>query len=189
MDDGARVEKPAGIFAPDAQQIRAVSAADVETGFFKQRCSAQSFLLTLTENHHLLKSRSVFFMGVFDINSKATKTDSLSFRDYWYLQYCLVTGLSMAETSPPKVLVTFKGICDAPIMKNKSFNVKRTDTVADLLKAIRKSLQLASTDSLYIFINQAFSPSLDHTVGTLKDCYAANDEKLFIYYSMTPAYG
>lgn len=95
----------------------------------------------------------------------------------------------MTEAAPTKVTVTFKALGDAPIMKNKSFSVKRTDTIADVLKAIRKSLQLSSTDSMYIFINQAFSPSMDHSVGMLKDCYAPNEEKLFIYYSTAPAYG
>lgn len=86
-----------------------------------------------------------------------------------------------------KVTIMFKAVGDAPILKIKTFNVKRTDTVADLLKAIRK--QLNYTESLHIFINQAFSPSLDNTVDIIKECYAPNDEKLIIYYSTSPAWG
>lgn len=98
-------------------------------------------------------------------------------------------SLDKMITDPHKLTVMFKAVGNAPVMKNKQFIVKRTDTVADLLRAIRKGLGLNATDSLHIFVNQAFSPSLDHTVEILKENYAANDEKLILFYSTTPAWG
>lgn len=86
-----------------------------------------------------------------------------------------------------KITVVFKAVGEAPSMKVNSFRVNENDTVFRLLQVIRKQLKL--TEPIHLFVNQAFSPSLEHTVKILKDCYAPNDEKLFIYYSITPAWG
>ncbi|KAI6217419.1 hypothetical protein M3Y95_01217100 [Aphelenchoides besseyi] len=36
-------------------------------------------------------------MGAYELTGEPTKPDSLSSYEYWYLQYCLITGLYMLE--------------------------------------------------------------------------------------------
>jgi len=49
-------------------------------------------------------------MSVYDINSKPTNPDSLSFFGYWYLQYCLTTGLYMLEPWERKLFNSIAGL-------------------------------------------------------------------------------
>ncbi|KAI6202675.1 Ubiquitin-like protein ATG12 [Aphelenchoides fujianensis] len=152
-------------------------------------------------------------MGVYDLNSKPTKPEELSSFEYWYLQYCLTTGLYMLEPwerklfntvavstflfaamsaeppAPSKITVLLKAVGNTPILKQKNWNVDPTRTVAWLVSFVKTQLQLGPADSLFVFVNQSFSPSPDHTVGDLHNCYAPGAQKLVIQYSTTNAWG
>ncbi|KAF1762339.1 hypothetical protein GCK72_010601 [Caenorhabditis remanei] len=91
-----------------------------------------------------------------------------------------------------KVTIKLKNIGDAPVLKNKKLIVKSTDTLASLSKVLRKLLNLPLNDSLFLYIDNAFAPSLDCTFESLSRCYSVRstgDEVLEIQYSITPAYG
>ncbi|KAI6202820.1 Ubiquitin-like protein ATG12 [Aphelenchoides besseyi] len=138
-------------------------------------------------------------MGAYELTGEPTKPDSLSSYEYWYLQYCLITGLYMLEPWERKLFnvvaittlafVFSIAVGGAPILKNKSWKVDDSRTIAWIITFLKKELSLGPTDSLFVFVNQAFSPSPDHTVGDLYKSYSSASPKLTLYYSTTNAWG
>ena len=57
-----------------------------------------------------------------------------------------------------------------------------------ILAFIRKYLKLEPQDNLFVYVNQAFSPSPDQTVTNLAECFG-QDNKLVLYYSRSQAWG
>ena len=94
---------------------------------------------------------------------------------------------SMSEPQP-KINLLLKAVGDAPIMKQKNWAVEGNHTVAWLVAFIKKYLNVDSSTSLFLFVNQAFSPSPDHTLSSLHQCFTTSD-KLVIHYSTTNAWG
>ena len=66
--------------------------------------------------------------------------------------------------------------------------VDRDKQISWIIAFIRKYLKFQAHESLYLYVNQAFSPSPDQTVGNLADCFA-QDNKLVLYYSRGQAWG
>lgn len=93
----------------------------------------------------------------------------------------------MAQDQPPKVIVMFKQIGDAPILKENLQKVKinSSDKVARLVTHLTKCLK---RDQLFIYVRGAFSPSLEDRVGALHQAYAV-DGRLVVNYAITPAWG
>lgn len=87
-----------------------------------------------------------------------------------------------------KIDVLLKATGDAPIMKKKKWAVERTKTMGGIAEFIRKYLKYSSSDSLFIYINQSFSPAPDVVVGTLYDCFGS-DGKLILHYCKSQAWG
>ena len=87
-----------------------------------------------------------------------------------------------------KVEVRLQAAGDAPIMKAKKYMVDRDKPISWIITFIRKYLKLQVSESLYVYVNQAFSPSPDQTVGNLADCFS-QDNKLVLYYSRGQAWG
>jgi ubiquitin-like protein ATG12 len=87
-----------------------------------------------------------------------------------------------------KVEVILKAVGDAPIMKQRKYAVATNRNVAWILAFIRKYLKLQEEDSLFLYVNQCFAPSPDHTVDSLSQCFGANG-KLVLHYSTTQAWG
>ncbi|CAO1614689.1 unnamed protein product [Sympodiomycopsis kandeliae] len=90
-----------------------------------------------------------------------------------------------------KVLVRFKAIGSAPIMKNNAFRItafNRFQAVIQFLKKELGSSANAAAGSLFLYINNSFSPSPDDTVGNLFKCFGT-DGHLIVNYSTTPAFG
>lgn len=95
----------------------------------------------------------------------------------------------MAETGPvSKVEVRLQATGDAPIMKQKNYKVDGEKRIDWVIAFIRKYLKLEDTDNLFVYVNQAFSPSPDQTVGNLCECFGT-DGKLILYYSKIQAWG
>ena len=92
------------------------------------------------------------------------------------------------KKSSAKVEVRLQAAGDAPIMKQKNYNVDRDKQISWIIAFIRKYLKSQPHESLYLYVNQAFSPSPDQTVGNLADCFA-QDNKLVLYYSRNQAWG
>ena len=104
-----------------------------------------------------------------------------------------------------KVEVRLQAAGDAPIMKQRNYNVSRASAsiaqcsiapfqvdkekqISWIIAFVRKYLKFQPHESLYLYVNQAFSPSPDQTVGNLAECFA-QDNKLVLYYSRGQAWG
>lgn len=89
-----------------------------------------------------------------------------------------------------KVVVIFKNVANAPILKQSKFKVSTSKTVASMIELLRKAAtgKIDIGQSVFIYINQSFAPSLDQTVQNLFDCYAC-DNKLVLHYAITTAWG
>ena len=87
-----------------------------------------------------------------------------------------------------KVEVLLRPTGDAPILKKKKWQVDRNQTIGYVNGFIRSLLKMDTSDSLFLYINQAFAPSLDREIGSLFDCYES-DGKLILHYAKTQAWG
>lgn len=105
-----------------------------------------------------------------------------------------------------KVVVNFKPIGSAPVLARSVFQISATQKFDYLVIWLRKKLKVSETDSVFLYVNQSFAPSLEEVVGNLHrvssgasqsvlaqqaniiQCFKTNDQ-LVISYSMTPAFG
>ncbi|CAH1794358.1 unnamed protein product [Owenia fusiformis] len=87
-----------------------------------------------------------------------------------------------------KIDVLLKSAGDAPIMKKKKWAVDPTKKIGWVIEFMRKYLKFEPEDSLFLYVNQSFSPSLDVELGTLYDCFST-DGKLVLHYCRTQAWG
>jgi len=87
-----------------------------------------------------------------------------------------------------KIELRLQAAGDAPIMKQKKYTVDGKKQISWILAFIRKYLKLEPQDNLFVYVNQAFSPSPDQTVNNLAECFG-QDNKLVLYYSRSQAWG
>jgi len=92
-------------------------------------------------------------------------------------------------TKSLKVEVRLQAAGDAPIMKQKNYKVDGEKKISWIIQFIRKYLKLEPADSLFLYVNQAFSPSPDQTVSNLNECFGSTDNKLVLYYSRSECWG
>jgi len=88
-----------------------------------------------------------------------------------------------------KVEFLLKAVAPAPILKQKKFILEGSKDVAYLCGLLRKMIALPPDQSLFIYVNECFAPSPDHTIQILKDCFAPGEHKLVLHYSTTHAWG
>ncbi|XP_075247891.1 autophagy protein 12-like [Convolutriloba macropyga] len=87
-----------------------------------------------------------------------------------------------------KIEIMFQSVGSAPILKQKKFKVDPFKTIEFLQSTLKRLLKLSEHDSLFLYVNQAFAPSLDSVLKHLHDCYNI-DGKLMIHYCTTQAWG
>ncbi|KJH52836.1 Mov34/MPN/PAD-1 family protein [Dictyocaulus viviparus] len=75
-----------------------------------------------------------------------------------------------------KVTILLRAVGDAPILKQKKFSVDASRTVAWFTQVIKKMIALADDQTLHMYISQTFAPSPDHSLGSLRDCYAVRSD-------------
>lgn len=92
------------------------------------------------------------------------------------------------KTLSSKIDVLLKPAGNAPILKKKKWAVDRQKQIAWISEFIRKFIRTETEDSVFVYVNQSFSPSPDTEIGTLFDCFGS-DGKLVIYYCRTQAWG
>lgn len=90
--------------------------------------------------------------------------------------------------SSSKIDVLLKPAGNAPILKKKKWTVDRHKQIGWICDFIRKLIRTETEDSVFVYVNQSFSPSPDTEMGTLFDCFGS-DGKLVIYYCRTQAWG
>jgi len=100
-----------------------------------------------------------------------------------------------ASASPPqeklnnmKVDILLKPAGDAPIMKKKKWTVDRSKRIAWVSDFIKKYIKSDPSESLFLYVNQAFAPSPDTDIGSVFDCFGS-DGKLVLHYCRTQAWG
>lgn len=87
-----------------------------------------------------------------------------------------------------KVVVRFKGVGNAPIMKQNMYKITATNRFQAVIQFLRKELGWQSGESLFLYINSTFSPAPDDTVLSLYKSFST-EGYLIVNYSTTPAWG
>lgn len=92
--------------------------------------------------------------------------------------------------SKEKIVFILRAAGGAPILKRKKWEVPRSKTIGYVANFLRNHLQLdsAAQDQLFLYVNQAFAPAFDTTIGAVNDCFNS-DGALVIHYTLTPAWG
>ncbi|KAI5122828.1 hypothetical protein M0805_003123 [Coniferiporia weirii] len=87
-----------------------------------------------------------------------------------------------------KVVVRFKAVGNAPIMKQNFYKITASNRFQTVIQFLRKELGWKSGDALFTYINLAFSPAPDDTVSNLFKSFQT-DGHLIVNYSTTAAWG
>lgn len=94
----------------------------------------------------------------------------------------------MAEEDEIKVKLHFVAVGAAPIMKKTKFQISAEHRFASVSSFLRKMLKLQSGQSLFLYCNSSFVPSMDQPLLDLRDAFAVRDE-LVVHYSLQEAWG
>ncbi|KAF8629515.1 hypothetical protein AX17_005641 [Amanita inopinata Kibby_2008] len=92
------------------------------------------------------------------------------------------------QKDPVKVVVRFKAVGNAPIMKQNFYKITSSNRFQAVIQFLRKELGWATNEPLFTYINLAFSPAPDDTVSNLYKSFAT-DGHLIVNYSTTQAWG
>ncbi|GAQ90894.1 autophagy-related protein 12 [Klebsormidium nitens] len=84
-----------------------------------------------------------------------------------------------------KVVVLFRATGDAPILKVSKFKIGAAERFAKVIEFLRKQIH---RDTLFVYINSAFSPNPDELVADLFDNFAL-EGKLVVNYACSLAWG
>jgi len=87
-----------------------------------------------------------------------------------------------------KVDLLLKAAGDAPIMKQKLWKVEPSKEITWVVQFIRRYCKLDPSESLFVYVSQAFSPAPDQTIGNLLQCFGS-EGKLVLHYCKTQAWG
>ncbi|KAK9798493.1 hypothetical protein WJX73_000975 [Symbiochloris irregularis] len=82
------------------------------------------------------------------------------------------------------VVVHLQAIGDAPLLKHQAFKVGAAEPFAKVAETLRKRTK---KDRLFLYLNQAFCPSLEESVGALYQAYGS-EGRLYVQYATTPAW-
>jgi len=87
-----------------------------------------------------------------------------------------------------KVTIHLRATGDAPILKRNKFKVSGGNNFAGLIELLRKQLRFKENETLFLFVNTAFSPSPEEVIWDVYECFKTENE-LVINYSTVDAYG
>ncbi|KAK2613068.1 Ubiquitin-like protein [Conoideocrella luteorostrata] len=88
-----------------------------------------------------------------------------------------------------KVVVKFKPVGSAPSLTQELCKISATRKFEEVVRYLRRKLKCKDTDSVFLYVNSAFAPSLDEVVGNLHQCFKNTQDQLIVAYSTTPAFG
>lgn len=104
-----------------------------------------------------------------------------------------------------KVVVRFKAVGAAPSLAQDLCKISAERKFEEVVRYLRRKLRCGDTDSVFLYVNSAFAPSLDEVVGNLHQvcsrvalghdranttqCFKNAHDQLVVAYSMTPAFG
>ncbi|KAL6902777.1 ubiquitin-like autophagy protein Apg12 domain-containing protein [Trichoderma evansii] len=100
-------------------------------------------------------------------------------------------ALASAGGFPPtsKVVVKFKAVGSAPALQQDVCKISAARKFEEVVRYLRRKLRCKDTDSVFLYVNSAFAPSLDEVVGNLHQCFKNAHDQLVVAYSITPAFG
>jgi len=100
------------------------------------------------------------------------------------------SGANNDSESGSKVVFLLKAAGGAPILKKKKWALPRSKTMGHIVEFLRKYMQLDTQQQqqLFLYVNQAFSPALDTTIGSVYDCFSS-EGTLVLHYALTQAWG
>ncbi len=89
-----------------------------------------------------------------------------------------------------KIVFFLRAAGGAPILKRKKWEVPRSKTLGSIAEFLRKHLELGADGQtqIILYVNQAFAPAVDTTIGAISDCFLSEGH-LVLHYSLTPAWG
>ncbi|KAK3381518.1 ubiquitin-like autophagy protein Apg12-domain-containing protein [Podospora didyma] len=88
-----------------------------------------------------------------------------------------------------KVPVYFKPVGSAPELRPALVTASSAWKFDKVVIFLRKKLKVKDTESVFLYVNSTFAPSLDEVVGNLWMCFKDSRDHLNISYSITPAFG
>ncbi|PHH74005.1 hypothetical protein CDD80_3426 [Ophiocordyceps camponoti-rufipedis] len=88
-----------------------------------------------------------------------------------------------------KVVVRFKPVGAAPALAQDLCKISAARRFEEVVRYLRRKLRCAETESVFLYVNSAFAPSLDEVVGNLHRCFKNAHDQLVVAYSITPAFG
>ncbi|CEJ91744.1 Putative Ubiquitin-like autophagy protein Apg12 [[Torrubiella] hemipterigena] len=94
-----------------------------------------------------------------------------------------------ASQQDKKIIVRFKAVGSAPQLAQDVCKISAARRFEEVVRYLRRKLRCAETDSVFLYVNSAFAPSLDEVVGNLHQCFKNSSDHLVVAYSMTPAFG
>ncbi|KAJ6787368.1 hypothetical protein PWT90_06296 [Aphanocladium album] len=99
------------------------------------------------------------------------------------------TAASTGPQAERKVVVRFKAVGSAPQLAQDVCKISAARRFEEVVRYLRRKLRCKDTESVFLYVNSAFAPSLDEVVGNLHQCFKSGQDQLVVAYSMTPAFG
>jgi len=85
-----------------------------------------------------------------------------------------------------KIIVRFRAVGDAPLLKSPVFKVDGSKEFSTIINGLK--VKLKHCTNLHFYINNSFSPSPDEVINNLYKCFGSGGE-LQVNYATMPAYG
>lgn len=78
------------------------------------------------------------------------------------------TALASAGRFPSeKVAIQFRPVGNAPALRKQVCRISSSQRFEQVVSYLRRTLKVAQTDSVFLYVNSSFAPALDEIVGNL----------------------
>ncbi len=97
---------------------------------------------------------------------------------------------STQQENDEQIVFYLKSVGGAPILTRRKWALSRSKTIGYVAEFLKKHLKLDSEQQkqLFLYVNQAFAPAIDTTIGAINDCFHS-EGPLVLHYAITPAWG
>jgi len=137
---------------------------------------------------HACRTHMAPTAGSPDLHARALPPGWTSVDGAGNMQEALEALDSYKKKDSLKVVVRFKAVGNAPIMKQNFYKITASNRFQAVIQFLRKELGWKAGDPLFTYINLAFSPAPDDTVSNLFKSFATEGH-LIVNYSTTAAWG
>jgi ubiquitin-like protein ATG12 len=99
-------------------------------------------------------------------------------------------GPTVDSESVGKVVFLLKSVGGARVLKKKKWALPRSKTMGHIAEFLKKYMKLDVNEQqqLVLYVNQAFAPAQDTTLGAVNDCFNS-EGTLVLHYALTQAWG